>query len=87
MWLLLLPLPWLLMGLLAAGIRRHGRPGCVFIGGVFIWPQAALLHKMGVSVGLAWAAALALMIIFPIVGYLLGMKLFPAGDGSGPPKT
>ena len=87
MWLVLLPLPWLLMGLLAADIRRPGRPGCVFIGAVFIWPQVALLHRLGISLGLAWAAALALMVIFPILGYLLGMRLFPPSTGSAPPTT
>ncbi len=81
MWLVLLPLPWLLMGLLAAGFRRRGGPGCVFVGGVFVWPQAALLQRVGLAPGTAWLLAGALMVIFPLLGYLLGMRLCPPSDG------
>jgi len=68
-----------------AGFRGRGGTGCAFIGGVFVWPQAELLQRVGISSGLAWLIALALMVIFPIVGYLLGMRLFPLNDRSGPP--
>jgi hypothetical protein len=85
MLLLLLPLPWLLMGLLAAGIRRRGRPGCVCIGGVFVWPQAQLLQWLGISAWMAWLLSLGAMAIFAVVGYLLGMRLFPLTDRSEPP--
>lgn len=88
MWLLLLPLPWFLMGLLAAGTRRRGGPGCFFIGGIFIWPQAQLLERIGLSTIEAWLIALALMIIFPILGYLLGMRLLPRDEeGHLPPGS
>ena len=86
MWLVLLPLPSLLMGLLAAGFRRRGGRGCVFIGGVLIWPQAALLQKAGLTPGMAWLVALALMVAVPVVGYRLGMRLLPPSDRGEAPE-
>ncbi len=87
MWALLLPLPWFLLGVLAAGLWRRGKPGCIFVGGVFVWPQAALLEKLGIGLGLAWGLSLALMIVCPLVGYLVGLRLFPPRNEGGPPEA
>jgi hypothetical protein len=84
MWVLLLPLPWLLLGLCAAGLRRRGKPGCLFVGGVFVWPQARLLEALDISVGTAWLISLAIMAVCPIIGYLLGLHLLGSGDSDGP---
>ncbi len=83
MWALLLPLPWFFLGLFAARVRRRGQRGCFILVGVFGWPQAQLLQKLGVGSVAAWAISLGLMIIFPIIGYLLGMRL--SGDDDEPP--
>lgn len=87
MWALLLPLPWLLLGVFTAGLWRRGKPGCVFIGGVFAWPQAALLERLGIGGGAAWGLSLALMVFCPVIGYLLGLRLFPPRDESELPRT
>jgi hypothetical protein len=85
MWALLLPLPWFLAGLLAAGMWRRGKPGCVFFAGIFVWPQARLLAALGIGIAEAWVLSLAVMAICPIVGYLVGLRLFPP-DGKGGPS-
>jgi len=88
MWALLLPLPWFLLGLLAASVRRRGRPGRFVLVGVFGWPQAQLLQAMGLDTAAAWGLSLAIMIACPLLGYLLGMRLVdrrPENDGGGDP--
>jgi hypothetical protein len=87
MWALLLPLPWFLVGLFAGGLRRRGKPGCLFIGGVFVWPQAALLEGLGIGPALAWGLSLGIMVLCPVLGYLLGLRLFPPDDKGEPPQT
>lgn len=87
MWALLLPLPWLFLGGLTAGLWRRGKPGCLFIGGVFAWPQAALLEQLGIGVAAAWGLSFAIMVACPITGYLLGRRLFPPRDESETPQT
>jgi hypothetical protein len=80
MWLILLPLPWLLAGFFAARLQRGRGSGCFAVGGVFIWPQARLLEHLGISPWMAWLASAGLMVVFALLGYLLGLRLF------GPPK-
>lgn len=87
MWAFLLPLPWFLLGLFAAGLWRRGKPGCIFIGGVFAWPQAALLGKLGIGPATAWGVSLALMVLCPVIGYLVGLRLFPPQAEGRPPET
>jgi hypothetical protein len=82
---LVLPLPWLLVGLFAARLRTRGQPGCFIFVGVFGWPQAYLLQRLGLSVAAAWALSLALMIVCPLLGYLLGMRLFNRRTNDPPP--
>jgi len=76
MWVLLLPLPWLLIGALAAGWRRRRGPGCVLVG-VLLWPQSRVLEGVGISPWAAWGISLAVILIFPVVGYWLGLRLWP----------
>jgi hypothetical protein len=86
MWAVLLPLPWVLVGLFAARLRRRQGGGCFLLVGVFGWPQAVLLQRLGVSPGAAWGISIAIMVLCPLIGYRLGMRLFggvdPPPDGS-----
>ena len=81
MWVLLLPLPWFFLGLFAARLRRQGGPGCFIFVGVLGWPQAELLRAFGLTPAWAWAISLAVMVVCPVIGYWLGMRLFDGRTG------
>jgi len=75
---IILPLAGFLVALFVGRWRRRGgRSPVVVVGGVLlIGPQAQLLQRVGLSPAEAWLVALATMVLVPLVGYLLGFRLW-----------
>ncbi len=79
---IILPFASLLVGFFIGRWRRRGRGSPVIIGGgvILIGPQAQLLQAVGLSPATAWLLAIAIMVTVPLIGYLLGWRLWDRGE-------